>query len=84
MKPTRYEIAHQIKTPRGPLTVFAVIEQYMGCEAQWLGTILGRPAGRAIEAQDTMIVAPTADDARKQLAAALRTIADEMDQTQIP
>jgi hypothetical protein len=90
MEPVRYEYRHETgKTPYGAtLTAVAVIENHHDSrtdrEAMWSGALLGRGDRSTISQTEVLVTAPTADGARKQLAAALRKIADNLDQTALP
>jgi hypothetical protein len=88
MKPSRYESVHETgKRSGNSLAAVAVIESsgsLLSTERTWQGAIFGRAEGHPIAPHQVLVVAATADEARKQLAAALRKIADDLDQTQLP
>jgi hypothetical protein len=88
MKISRYESGYETgKTRLGhSLTVGAVIEgggSLHSTEQVWHGAIFG-PVENLTPQRVMFVMAATADEARKQLAAALRKIADDLDQTQLP
>lgn len=91
--PVRYESVHETgKAPYGFYCAITAIERHRltageqieGREWRWDGAILGRNEGYPLAPNQVLVSAPTADEARKQLAAALRKIADDLDQTQLP